>query len=186
MIRHSSAPVVRRAGLLLVGAILFAAPAFGQWVWVDSSGNKVFSDTAPPPGTPEKNILRKPGARSERASESSPATPGTAGSAALPVPKVTGKDEQLEARKKQADKATEEAAQAKKKAEEEKFANARSENCERAKRSKQTFDSGIRVATTNAKGEREIMDDNARAAEVRRIEEIIRADCGPLPTAPAN
>jgi membrane protein involved in colicin uptake len=86
---------------------------------------------------------------------------------------LSGRDEQLEARKKQA----EEAEQAKKKAEEERQAKARAENCERAKRAKATLDSGIRIATTNAKGEREIMDDSGRAAEAKRLDDLIRTDC---------
>ena len=156
-----------------------------QWLWVDPAGNKVFSDTAPPPGTPDKNILRKPGSRAETKPIETPAATGAAAAsaAAAPTPKVSGKDEQLEAKKKLADKQAEEAAQAKQKAEADKFAKARAGNCERAKRSKQTFDSGMRLATTNAKGEREILDDKARAAEGRRIDEIIRSDCGPLPAA---
>ena len=32
-------------------------------------------------------------------------------------------------------------------------------------------------------GEREIMDDKARASEGRRIDEIVRSDCGPLPAS---
>jgi hypothetical protein len=35
------------------------------------------------------------------------------------------------------------------------------------------------LATTNAKGEREILDDAGRAAEAKRLDGIIRADCGP-------
>jgi hypothetical protein len=158
-----------------------------QWQWIDASGNKVFSDTAPPPGTPDKNILKKPGARSEVKAVTAAAADGAAAPpASAPAPKVSGKDEQLEAKKKLADKQAEEAAQAKKKAEAEKFAKARAENCDRAKRSKQTFDSGIRIATTNAKGEREIMDDKARAAEGRRLDEIMRSDCGPLPASASS
>jgi Domain of unknown function (DUF4124) len=186
--RTTSFPFLRAVAFAAC-ALLASGTAMAQWLWVDPAGNKVFSDTAPPPGTPEKNILRKPGARTEIKPAESSAAAGAAapaGTAAAPAPKVTGKDEQLEAKKKLADKQAEEAAQAKKKAEAEKFAKARAENCERAKRSKQTFDSGIRVATTNAKGEREIMDDKARAAEGRRIDEIIRSDCGPLPASSAN
>lgn len=171
---------------LAVSALLASGAASAQWLWIDNAGNKVFSDTAPPPGTPDKNILRKPGARAE-IKPAEAAAPGAApAAAAAPAPKVTGKDEQLEAKKKLADKQAEEAAQAKKKAEADQFAKTRADNCERAKRSKQTFDSGIRLATTNAKGEREIMDDKARAAEGRRIDEIIRSDCGPLPSSGGN
>jgi Domain of unknown function (DUF4124) len=183
--RHTPTSFLR-AFTLAACALLASGAASAQWLWIDSAGNKVFSDTAPPPGTPDKNILRKPGARAEL----KPAEPAAAGeapaAAAAPAPKVTGKDEQLEAKKKLADKQAEEAAQAKKKADAEKLAKTRADNCERAKRSKQTFDSGIRLATTNAKGEREVMDDKARATEVRRIDEIIRTDCGPLPASNAS
>lgn len=165
-------------------AVLFSGSALAQWVWVDASGNKVFSDTAPPPGTPEKSILRKPGS-TRPAAAPSPAPAGTDSAGAQPVdaPKVTGRDEQLEAKKKQAEKQAQEAAQAKKKAEEDRLAAARADNCERARRAKATMDSGVRIATTNAKGEREIMDDKARAAEVQRIEGVIRSDCGPAPAS---
>lgn len=155
-----------------------------QWLWIDSAGNKVFSDTAPPPGTPDKHILRKPGGRVEH----KPAEPAAAAApasgvpaAGTPAPKVSGKDEQLEAKKKQTEKQAEEAAQAKKKAEAEQMARTRADNCERAKRAKATLDSGTRIATTNAKGEREFLDDKARGAEARRIDEVIRSDCGPMP-----
>ena len=159
-----------------------------QWLWIDSAGNKVFSDTAPPPGTPEKNILRKPGNRPEpklNEPATAPATAGATGSTPAPAAatKVSGKDEQLEAKKKLAEKQAEEAAQAKKKAEAEQYAKARADNCERAKRAKATLDAGTRLSTTNAKGEREILDDKARAAEARRAEDVVRSDCGPMPAA---
>jgi hypothetical protein len=54
---------------------------------------------------------------------------------------------------------------------------AKAENCARAKQSKATFDSGVRVSRVNAAGEREIMDDTARAAEAQRIQGIINTDC---------
>lgn len=99
---------------------------------------------------------------------------------------MTGRDEQLEAKKKQAEKQAQEAAQAKKKAEDDRIASARAGNCERAKRAKATLDSGVRIATTNAKGEREIMDDKARAAELQRIDGVIRSDCGPASASAQN
>lgn len=173
-------------------ATLFSGSTWAQWVWVDSSGNKVFSDTAPPPGTPEKSILRTPGAvrqagpASPAPTGTDPATAGQPAAQAADVPKMTGRDEQLEAKKKQAEKQAQEAAQAKKKAEDERIAAARAGNCERAKRAKATLDSGIRIATTNAKGEREIMDDKARAAEQQRIDGVIRSDCGPASASAQN
>ena len=91
-------------------------------------------------------------------------------------------DPRLEARKREAEAAE----AAKKKAEEARIARQRAENCERARSAKATLDSGVRIATTNAKGEREIMDDKARASETQRLNEIIRTDCGPAPQAQAQ
>jgi hypothetical protein len=170
-------------------ATVVSGSAIAQWVWVDASGNKVFSDTAPPPGTPDKNILRKPGAA--RPASQAPAgssgtespAAGAAGAQAPAAPKVSGRDEQLEAKKKQVEKQAQDEAQAKKKAEADRVAASRASNCERAQRAKATLDSGVRIATTNAKGEREILDDKARATESQRITEIIRSDCGPAPSS---
>jgi hypothetical protein len=164
-------------------SMLAAVPALAQWQWVDSNGKKVFSDMPPPASVPEKNIVKRPRGRA-------PVPPPDAGADAAPAevpastgvaPAASGSDPQLEAKKKQA----EQAEQARRKAEAEKQAKARAETCERAKRSRSTIDSGIRLATTNAKGEREILDDKARAAERERIEGLIRSSCGPLPASPA-
>ena len=44
--------------------VLACSSAPAQWLWIDAAGNKVFSDTAPAPDVPEKNILKRPGMRS--------------------------------------------------------------------------------------------------------------------------
>lgn len=169
-----------RAIVMAALTSLACSAALAQWQWEDGSGRKVFSDTPPPAGTPDKNIIKRPGAaRAAPVQVSAAPSAPAASSTTATGPKLSGRDEQLEAKKKQA----EQAEQAKKAAETEKQAKARTENCERAKSAKATLDSGIRIATTNAKGEREIMDDKARAGEAKRIDEIIRSDCGPLPQA---
>jgi hypothetical protein len=154
---------------LVILACAAAPLAFAQWQWIDKGGRKVFSDQAPPPDIPADKILKRPGNR--------PAEPEAAvAPAAAPapaMPKVTGKDKELEDKKKQQAAAESE----KKKAQEEEQAKSRADNCERAKRAKATFDSGIRITSANDKGEREVLDDNARAAEVRRVEGIIARDC---------
>ncbi|MGE0100527.1 MAG: DUF4124 domain-containing protein [Hydrogenophaga sp.] len=172
-------PHVRRWRAACLTAILLASSpwALAQWQWIDGTGRKVFSDTAPPSGIPEKNILKSPA--TSRAPVQAAATPASAPAASQPgaVPQLPARDEELEARKKQAD----EAEQARRKAEEQRVAKGRAESCERARKAKSVMESGTRLATTNAKGEREIMDDKARAAEARRMDDIIRADCGPMP-----
>lgn len=156
---------------LLVVACLAAPAVFAQWQWIDNSGRKVFSDQAPPPDVPANKILKRPG---NRLAEPEPlAAAATPQASATAMPKVSGKDKELEDKKKQV--AAAEAA--KKKEQEEETAKARAENCDRAKRSKAIIDSGVRLSTTNDKGEREIMDDNARAAEGKRLDAIIARDC---------
>lgn len=170
-----------RAIVLAALTTLTAGAATAQWQWIDGTGSRVFSDTPPPAGTPEKNILKRPGAARVAAAPSTPST-STASTTVAPGAKPSGKDSELEARKKQADEAEE----AKKKAEMEKFAKTRADNCERAKRAKATLDSGIRIATTNAKGEREILDDKNRAIESQRLNDVIGSECGPMPAANAQ
>jgi hypothetical protein len=156
---------------LLVLACLAAPAVLAQWQWIDKDGRKVFSDQPPPPGVPDTKILKR---GSGRMPESQPVAAVAAPAASPPsAPKVSGKDKELEEKKKQASAAEAE----KKKAQEEEIAKARAENCERSKRAKATLDSGMRVATVNSKGEREIMDDNARAAEGKRLDDIIARDC---------
>ncbi|WP_313879318.1 hypothetical protein [Rhodoferax mekongensis] len=92
----------------------------------------------------------------------------------MPVlPKDAGVDKALDAKKKQAEAAE----AAKKKAEEERIAKAKADNCKLARQAKATFDSGARISRTNAAGEREFLDDAARAAEAQRIQGVIDADC---------
>jgi hypothetical protein len=172
-----------RAVLAAVVGLGFAASAAAQWQWIDKDGRKVFSDRMPPGDIPDKSILKRPAGvaslpapvvvdAAAASTSTPPALKASAPLAGASTP-AAGKDPQLEARKKQAE--AEEAA--KKKAEEEKGAKARTENCALAKRGLATMDSGVRVITVNAKGEREFMDDAARAAETKRLKEIAAADC---------
>ncbi len=176
-----SSPLVPRWRAACVAALLLASSpwALTQWQWVDSTGRKVFSDTAPPSNIPEKNILQSPIAARPAPPAPAPADASAAQPAA--APQLPVRDEELEARKKQAEQAEE----ARRKAEEQRVAKARAESCERARKAKSVMESGTRLATTNAKGEREIMDDKARAAETRRMDDVIRADCGPMPKTAA-
>ena len=56
------APLVLRSLAALAICAAMAAPALAQWQWIDNTGRKVFSDTAPPASVPDKNILKRPGA----------------------------------------------------------------------------------------------------------------------------
>lgn len=156
-------------------ALALPSICFAQWQWIDANGRKVYSDQSPPAHVPAKNILRQPGVKGTPvvAAEEAPAAPAKAQASA---PKLSGKDKQLEEKKKQLEAAEAE----KKKAQEEETAKLRADNCTRAKGAKAAYDSGIRIARTNEKGEREFLDDATRAAEAKRIESIIARDCGPV------
>ncbi|HEX9719896.1 MAG TPA: DUF4124 domain-containing protein [Ramlibacter sp.] len=153
-------------------ACALPAISLAQWQWIDKDGRRVFSDQSPPADIPAKNIIRQPGVKSPSPEPVAVADPQPAKPAA---PKLSGKDQALEQKKKQAEAAEAE----KKKSDEERIAKARADNCERSKRAKAGFDSGVRIARINAKGEREYLDDAARAAETKRLEGIIAGDCKP-------
>lgn len=161
--------------LALACICILPLAASAQWQWVDQDGRRVFSDKAPPPEVPDKNILRRPGMRAAASAAplAAASAPAPARAVAANVPKISGKDKVLEERKKQAEAAEAE----KKKAQEEEVARAQADNCTRARQGKAQYDSGQRIARVNDKGEREILDDNQRAAEVKRLQEVIARDC---------
>lgn len=169
-------PVHLRKLMLALACVAASGSVFAQWQWLDASGRKVYSDTAPPQGTPEKSILKRPGG----AAVAMPAPETAAKPTTVAAPsdiKPTGVDPKLEAKRKEAEAAE----AAKRKEAEEKMLAARAENCSRAKNAKATIQLGTRIQTVNAKGERVFLDDAGRAAESKRLDGIIASDCAPLP-----
>jgi Domain of unknown function (DUF4124) len=167
---------MKLAHLVVIGSVfLLPLGAQAQWQWIDKDNKKVFSDQPPPIEIPEKNILHRPSTASKRVNFSAPATPSepTAAAASAGKAKPSGVDKDLEEKTRKA----EEAEKAKQAAEAQSIAQAKADNCNRARQGKATMDSGIRVASINAQGEREIMDDGARAAEQQRLQGIIDSDC---------
>jgi hypothetical protein len=152
-----------RKPLLAILACAVSMAVSAHWQWLDKDGRKVFSDRSPPSDIPEKNILQRP------AVTLTPVAPQAAASLARPTPIDKG----LQDKRKQ----LQEVEIGKRKLEEEKATKTRAENCQRAKASKASFDSGRRIAKPNEKGEPEILDAQARAAELTRLEEIIESNC---------
>ena len=106
-----------------------------------------------------------------------PAAPGAASQTQAGTPKPSGADKELMDKKKQAEKQAADAEAAKRKAEEERVAKIQAENCTRARQALAGIGSGVRMTRTNEKGEREFLDDAARAEEARRTQAIIDQDC---------
>lgn len=166
--------------LLLALACTWALGAAAQWQWIEKDGRKVFSDRPPPMDVPAKSILQQPGGAPAARSVSQPeasstdyAAPAVTASKPAGKPVATGKDKELEEKKA----AAEAAEAAKKKADEERVARAKADNCARARRAKSTLESGVLMKQTDAKGERVIMDEASRTAEIKRTNDIIASDC---------
>jgi hypothetical protein len=154
----------------ILGALL-AVPAQAQWKWRDKNGQTQYSDLPPPSGIAESDILQRPNSAQRAAPAAAVAASGAASGAPALAPK--GSDPELEAKRRK----TEQDVAAKKKADDEKIAIAKADSCMRAKAQARTLDSGIRIARTNDKGEREFLDDAARASEAKRMQDIIASDC---------
>ena len=174
----------RTSTLLALVLCLACGHAMAQWQWIDKDGRRVFSDRAPPPDIPGKSILKQPGgtlARGVPAASASAAVEGLAKPASASadtsgeplVPKLSAVDKDLAERKKQAEAAE----AAKTKAEVERLAKLKAENCDKARANKALMESGVRLSLTNAKGEREVVDDAVRSAEVRRAQTVIDLQC---------
>src|SRR5262245_57018141 len=163
------APVRAALTAALLAAVLLPA-AQAQWMWRDKDGRVTASDLPPPREVAEKDILQRPDASARKAPPPPAAAGSAAPAAAAAKPAV---DPQLEARRK----AAEQEQQAKAKAEDEKLSQQRAENCRRARSHLTALESGQRIARTNDKGEREVLDDKGRAEEMRRANDVITSDC---------
>jgi Domain of unknown function (DUF4124) len=163
----------RLASFTLAAAVMLlgAAEAQAQWKWRDSRGQIHLSDTPPPRDVPDKDVLQRPDLTQRKA-----AAPAAAPSPAASAPTTAAKppvDPELEERRKR----TEQEQAARTKADEQKVAALRKENCQRAREQLATMESGQRIARIKADGEREILDDEQRAREARRARDAIAADC---------
>jgi len=162
--------------IVLVPAFLAVMSALAQtdvpstWKWRDATGQINVSDLPPPLSVPAKDILERPSVEQRKA----PTPPTKAAEVptlhSLSTPRT---DPELEVRRKRA--LDEQTAQQR---EQQKQADAvRAENCRRAQAAQALLSDGQRVSRANAQGEREVLDDAARAAELQRIRAVIASDC---------
>jgi hypothetical protein len=174
---------LRRAALvpllLAVAAALVTPPlaAQTQWKWRDANGRIQYSDRPPPLSVPDQAILSRPsGSGSGNGSGSGSAAaqaPAAASAASAPAASASAVDPALAEKRRQAEAAE----AAKRKAEEDRLARQRQDNCQRAREYLRTLESGIRIARSNAQGDREYLDDAQRQREVARAREVIGSDC---------
>lgn len=162
---------IGRVGLLALILAVGAgtATAQGIWKWRDKDGRVQVSDRPPPMDVPEKDILQRPHAT--RAPAAGPA----ASEAASAI--VSGADPALEAKRNKAQAEQAAVEKAKQAAEKAKRDQARAESCQRARNQLAALESGQRIGRMNDKGEREILDDQGRAAEIARTRQIADTNC---------
>lgn len=147
---------------LLAGcAFLVAGLAHAQYAWVDASGTHHYSDQPPPPGARVKLLKAPPASRyaAEPAPDATAAATATTAAAAPADAAPT-----LAAREANFQKRLQERAKAEQKsAEEAKRKSALADQCASLREYKAGLDSGMRMAVTNANGEREFLSDEERA-----------------------
>ena len=179
---HMNRRTTERRALGLAGAsalalalvLAMSTPAQAQWKWRDKSGQTQYSDLPPPSGVQERDILQRPDSSARRPAATPPTASAAASSASAPALLAPrGSEPELEARRRK----VEQDEAMRKTTEDARLAAARGENCNRAKAQLRTLDSGMRMAQINEKGEREVLDDAARATETKRIRAIIATDC---------
>ena len=147
--------------LLCAVGLAFAATALAQqYRWVDKDGKVAYGDT-PPPGV-QATPLRPP--------VSAPAAPP-------PAAKKDGGMRELSPeaafRKRQQERQEGEQKAAKERAD----AEAKRVNCEQSQASLRTLQSGQRISSTNAAGERFFIDDAERAKEIERTQRAVNDWC---------
>lgn len=155
------------AGLVALGISL---PAHAQWKWRDKNGQTHISDLPPPNDIPDKDVVQRPAQTAKRAAAAMAAASPASGASA---PEKARTDPDLDARLRRAEAEKQQA----QKREEEREHAVKADNCARAQEQLRTLESGIRVARVNEKGEREIIDDRQRAADMQRARDIIASDC---------
>jgi hypothetical protein len=165
--------IYRAAVLGLIALTLtMAVQAQNIWKWRDADGRVQVSDRPPAASVPESAIIQRPAsAGAPRMSAGAPAEASPAASG------VQRGDSELEAKKRKlaADKIA--ADQVAQQAAKEKQAAQKADTCRRARNDLAAVDGGMRIARANEKGEREFLDDKARAAESQRLRQLVLDNC---------
>jgi hypothetical protein len=157
---------------VLLPLLFVSRPSEAQtWKWRDAKGQVHASDLPPPRDVADKDILQRPApTRVPARPASAPAGSASAVAQAASAPRT---DPELERRRG----AAEAEKNAKAKADEAQAASQRRENCQSARSHLSALESGMRIARVNDKGEREVLDDRGRAAEMQRARQVIASDC---------
>jgi Domain of unknown function (DUF4124) len=168
----NTASTFARVGLLALIVALGSGSVLAQsiWKWRDKDGRVQVSDRPPPMDVADKDILQRPHGARAPALAASDAAPAAASAA-------SGVDSSLEAKRNKtlADQAA--AEKARQAADKLKRDQAKAETCQRARNQLAALESGQRIGRMNDKGEREVLDDAGRDAEIARTRQIADTNC---------
>jgi Domain of unknown function (DUF4124) len=156
---------------LATATLCVCVAAQAQWQWIDANGRRVYSDQPPPPSVAESKIVKRPG---QIASPSSGADAQPTSVQPTQTKNTTSAQPSELDRKARELKAQEEAAL---KAQKEKEAQTLAQNCEQARKSLATLTAGSRITIINSKGEQDYLSDEQRAADTRRLQGYVGANC---------
>lgn len=149
-----------------------ASAALAQYVWLDETGIKQYSDMPPPVSVPVKRILKMPGSFSVPSYEAGPTPTATNGeNAASDVdkapPTLAEKNAAFNKRK------TDQAEKDKKLADSAKNAATKTKACDSARAFQRTLSSGQRIAQADKNGQRAFLDDNQRDQAARDNQQVL-------------
>ena len=161
------------AGAMAAALLSVTALAHAQYVWTDEKGLKVFSDRPPPVTVPLNHILKSPGSSQNQANQqASDQTGDTAAAADRSKAAPSVAEQEAAYRKRKAEEATKE----QKASADAKRQSDIASNCDSMRKDQTMLQSGIRVSTIGASGDRTYMSDDERSAKLDKIKQGL-ADC---------
>jgi hypothetical protein len=152
---------MKRTVLLIVVMGFTVAASAQQFRWVDKDGRVQYGDT-PPPGVKVTRLKPPPPGGS---------APAPASAAKKDAQKPLSPEAAFQKRQKDAQEEQDKAAK------ERADADVRRSNCEAAQAALRQIQSGQRMMTMNAAGERVFLDDSARAREEERAQKAVSESC---------
>jgi flagellar biosynthesis GTPase FlhF len=160
--------------IVIAASLAFSATAAAQmYKWKDKDGHTRYGDV-PPPGA-DATPMRGP---SRSAPYAAPAPDDAKPDDAKPDAKADAKNEKPLTPEQAFRKRQQERAAADEKAQQERQrAEAKRSNCETAQTQLRVLQSGQRVSSVNAAGERVYLDDDQRAAEMNRAQKAVADWC---------
>jgi len=156
--------------VMIASACTLAGTAWAQYAWIDNNGSKQYSDMPPPESIPANRILKTPHSASTMAPTAASPVQADAATAGKTKAAPTLLEQNAEFNKRRAEQAERE----KKAAEQTRLAAEKAKSCDRARQYQKTLASGVRIVSTDQKGERVYLDDKQRGQEQQETNNALK------------